>query len=267
MDLSENLPAIAAPMTLAWSIILQSIRLRVEDQRLAQEGHSEELLTLDRGSSDDNQALLQPDPYENTIAEVNRGPVDDPIQHLALAAVDGSNVYETLSQLALRLGNISGTHFSHESGAKMRVIILDLVQASRAVGYIPEVLQATLSALTGGQSYWDIADSRQPTRENDPLSMFLESEELVSHLLISARARYPFEALPFLKLSRALAACTSCYGVEGSKSIIDFLDRMPSFTQILPDDFSAYETTHEEENNNSIRLTRPVQLFESRLRT
>lgn len=267
MDMSENLPANAGPMVLAWSVIVQSIRLRVEEQRLAQEGYNEEVHSLEHVSSDSSQALLKPDPYEGTIAEINRGPVDDPIQHLALTAVDGTHVFETLSHLALQFGNTSGAHFSNEIGVKVRIIILDLVRGSNAVGYIPEVLLASLSALTGGQNYWDIADSQQVKRDDDPLSMFLNSKELVSHLLISARARYPFEPLPFLKLSRALAACTSCYGAEGSKTIIDFLDRIPSFTQILPDDFSAYETTHEEENNNSIRLTKPVQLFVSRLRT
>jgi nuclear pore complex protein Nup188 len=267
MDISENLPATAAPMVLAWTVILQSIRLRVEDHRLAQEGYNEDFLSHDRRPSDDGQVLVSPDPYEETIAEINRGPVEDPIQYLALIAVDSSHVFETLSHLALQLGDISGSHFSNEIGAKMRMVILDLIRGSNAVGYIPEVLLATLSSLTGGQNYWDFADARRVQRDYDPLSMFLNSEELVSHLLISARARYPFEPLPFLKLSRALAACTSCYSVEGSKTIIDFLDRIPSFTQILPEDFSAYETTHEEENNNSIRLTKPVQLFESRLRT
>ena len=267
LDMSENLPVYASPMVLAWSVILQSIRLRVDDQRLAQEGYNEEFQSSDRGPADENQALLKADPYEGTISEINRVPIDDPIQHLALVAVDGSHVFETLSQLALQLGDVSGAHFSKTIGEKARIVMLDLIRGSSAVGYIPEVLLATLSALTGGQSYWDLTDAQEVRKEDDPLSMFLDSEELVSHLLISARARYPFEPLPFLKLSRALAACTSCYSAEGSKSIIDFLDRIPSFTQILPDDFSAYETTHEEENNNSIRLTKPVQLFESRLRS
>jgi nuclear pore complex protein Nup188 len=267
MDMAENLPAAASPMVLGWSVILQRIRLRVEEQRLTQEGLNEEFLSLDRGSSDDNQMLVKPDPYEGTIMEINQGPVDDPIQQLALTAVDGCHVFETLSHLALQLGDISHSHFSNEIGAKMRIVILDLIRGSSAVGYIPEVLLAALSALTGGQSYWDFADAQHLRRENDPLSMFLDNDELVSHLLISSRARYPFESLPFLKLTRALAACTTCYGVEGSKSIIDFLDRIPSFTHILSDQFSAYETTHEEDNNNSIRLTRSFPLFKSRLRT
>lgn len=47
-------------------------------------------------------------------------------------------------------------------------------------------------------------------------------------------------------------------------TIVGYLEEIPTFTYILPEGFSAYETTLEEENNNSIMLTRPVQLFEPR---
>lgn len=267
MDIADNLPVNAGPLVLGWSVILQGIRLRVDDTRLSQEGYDEELLRIDRRSSDTSQSLLIRDPYEDAVTEINKGPAEDPIQLLALAAVNGSRVFEVLADLGLRLGDTSHAYFSNTVGAKMRMVILDLIRGSSAVGYIPEVVSAAFSALTGGQNYWDLADARQLRKDNDPLFMFLDDEELVSTLLISARARYPFESLPFLKIVRALAACTTCYGGEDSKSVIDFLEKIPSFTHVLPAEFSAYETTQEEDNNNSIRLTTPFQLFEPRMKT
>ena len=46
--------------------------------------------------------------------------------------------------------------------------------------------------------------------------------------------------------------------------MVKYLEDIPTFTYILPEGFSGYETTMEEDNNNSIMLTRPVQLFKPR---
>jgi nuclear pore complex protein Nup188 len=267
MDISENLPVGAGPMVFGWSIILQRIRLRVDWTAETAQVHSEEYVHFDGRSSGASQVASPPDPYGNAMAAIKDGPVEDPIQYLALTAVNDCKVFEVLSDLALRFGDSSHARFSDVIGAKMRIVILDLIQCSTIVGYIPELVSATLSALTGGQNYWGFVDGRRPLPNGDPLAMFLNDEELVTNILISARARYPYESLPFLKIIRALAACTTCYAGDGLKSVIDFVESVPSFTFILPDVFSAYETTQEEDNNNSIRLIRPVQLFDARARS
>jgi len=149
----------------------------------------------------------------------------------------------------------------------MRISILDLIESSSIIGvqYSAESASAILATLTGGQNYWNAVDSRSSLGENivDPLAVFLNNEALSSSLL-EARVRFPMEPLPFLEVSRTLAASQSTYGVNGNKSILDFLELIPTFTYTLPEGFSGYETTQEEENNNSIRLLRPVELFEHR---
>lgn len=116
-------------------------------------------------------------------------------------------------------------------------------------------------------SYWDIVDSPPPAKGLDPTPAFLQDEDLISAFLINARSRYPFEPLPFLRLVRSLAVFTSGFEEGECLSVIDFLERIPSFTYLIPESFNAYETTLEEDNNNSIMLTRLVPLFETRQKT
>ena len=170
-----------------------------------------------------------------------------------------------LCEIAVRLGDNPKSHFSSLMGAKMRIIILELINNSSVVGvqYGTESVSVNLATLTGGQSYWDIVESRPLSTRDDPLAVFLGSDDLISNI-IEARVRFPLEPLPFLEISRALAACRSILGLTGAKTIVEYLESIPSFTYTLPDGFSGYETTNEEQNNNSIRLTQTVELFEPR---
>lgn len=100
-------------------------------------------------------------------------------------------------------------------------------------------------------------------KANDPIATFLEDEELITALLKNAMSRYPYESIPFLQMIRILVTSPHCYD-EGSNSLAGLLENIPVFTFQLPNDFMDYETTQEEENNNTIRLTRPIHLFEPR---
>jgi len=155
--------------------------------------------------------------------------------------VDGTHVFETLSHLALQFGNTSGAHFSNEIGVKIRIIILDLVRGSNAVGYIPEVLSASLSALTGGRIIGILQIRNKSKGTMIPLSMFLNSEELVLPFYSYQPGQDTLRALTFLEA----ISCSRCMHkllwrrrLEDNNRLLDWI---PSFTQILPDDFSAYE--------------------------
>lgn len=145
-------------------------------------------------------------------------------------------------------------------GARARIVILDLLQSSViGIGYGEQAISVAISALTGGQGYWDALEDEQHPNPQDPCEVFLGSDSLVSTLLYAARSRYPFETLPFLKLVRALALGTQFR----HKHVIEFLQEIPSFTYALPQGFTDYQTTQEQEDNNTIQLTSSVQLFET----
>lgn len=258
LNIADQANLLAGPMVLGWSIILQAMRLRV---KAVQDSYDDALHNHE--SLDDRQALSRSDVYAETIESITQASKDDPIHWLALSAVNGSHVLEVLADLSLRLGNTSNAHFSSVLGSRMRILILELIRES-PIEYSLELVSASLSALSGGQTYWDIVDSPPPSKELSPAAALLQNEELFSALVVNARARYPFEPLPFLKLARSLAVRAHGSEESGYLSIARFLEEIPTFTYVLPEGFSAYETTLEEENNNSIMLTRPVHLFEPR---
>lgn len=191
------------------------------------------------------------------------------IESLASSAIDGARAFETLSDLATLFGNTPTARYNEELSSRVRILILELLGKTGVVGgvgYIPEVISTALTTLTAGQSYWDAADSPRFYQFLDPTSAFLEDDELETYLLGNARSRYPFESMPFLKLASALGSCSAFFSGESNTSILETLENIPAFTYALPDGFLDYETTQEEDNNNSIRLIEDVELFVPRLR-
>jgi nuclear pore complex protein Nup188 len=250
----------SAPMVLAWADILQALAVRVAER--AAQTAARDPQNFNHSYSVDDRVSFGRDVYEDVVEKMLIGPPDadiDIIQYLASSAVDRGQVFQTLTDLGLRLGGTSNSYFSAIVGARMRLVILDLIRSSSSIGYIPEVVEATLAALSGGRNYWDILDSKQLHEDNNPLTKFLIDTDLVELLIASAKHRYPYESA-LLRMTRALATCYDEHG----PSIVPHISTIDTFTGTLPDSFSGYTTTQEEENNNSISLTAPLPLFEDR---
>lgn len=235
----------AGPILLAWSFILKALSGHVEAHTAAQS-----------------------DPYENTVATIMQS-LDDrnPIEYFNQTAISHCHALDTLNEYALRLGNTPDALFPHRTGAMMRIIILDLLKCSSVsgMGYQAEVMEPLLSSLLGGQTYWDIVDSSQLNIAFDPIAIFLDDNELLDAFLRNSKSRYPYESLPFLRLIHALSTCS--ISLRDPPTAITILEAIETFTYQLPDGFVDYETTKELENNNSVKLKRPVNLFEPRLKS
>jgi nuclear pore complex protein Nup188 len=275
-DAAVNTVATAGPAVFAWGIILSTIReislSRKEAREIRQSQRAVEGFDAEnesgsgRRASVGSEASLDAGIYEEVLENVMDTDLpDDPIQYLARSAVDNCNVFALLTNLSEHIGLTSRTSRLPVLGAKMRTTILDLVRNSLAyVDYIPEAVSAALAALTGGQRYWDILDQPHLSPAEDPLAIFISDDLLTNKLLHTAMSRYPYERLPFLKMIRALAACSNLYEEDGVPVAAKILESMSSFTYTLPTDFRDYETMQEEDNTNSIRLTCAVSLFEPR---
>lgn len=270
MDAGATASPTTGPALLAWVSLLQMIRTRSANKELVRHDQFSEFddrsSGLRRQYSNDGSDQFKPDAYQVVINDVMDSSEDDPVEYLGLIAVNQCHVFETLSSIALRLGGISRALFSTIVSARVRIIILELLRFSSAVGYIPEVVEANISALTGGQTYWDIIETPDLQVANDPLASFWRDEELVNMFLHAARLRYPYESLPYLRLVRAIAACSNCLDGDGHIPVVQFLKKIPTFTHELPAGFVSYETAQEEDNNNNIRLTESVPLFQRRPR-
>ncbi|RFU34596.1 hypothetical protein B7463_g1730, partial [Scytalidium lignicola] len=262
MDVAAENFATAGSSVFAWGIIIQAMRVILTSRKLLPGG---EEVDLSHRLSLDSSFDVEPSPYDAVLEDIMDSTEEDPIQYLVNSAVNGSCVFENLSTLALHLGSSADAYFSSTIGARMRITILDLISSAVSdVGYISELITATLSALTGGHSFWDLADAPLYSDINDPVIAFLRDSSLVSDLLKAASLRYPYESLPYLKMIRAIAACTSPLEAEQNIPAVEMLRKLPTFTYLLTDDFMHYETANEDENNNTVRLTEPVQLFEPR---
>lgn len=243
----------------SWCAILTTIHRRAVDQQVFNE--------IEDGA-DNAHVIPQPDMYSGFMENIMDSD-DDPLDRVGRGAFEGLRCFETISHLAIRLGTSADALLPTVVGAKLRVAILDLIAfaCTTSIGYREEVVDASLATLNGGRDYWDIAgETNTLAPEDDPIAIFLVTDDLRLTLLESAARRYPFESLPFLKFVHATAACASSYHHQAVPSIIDVLEELPVFTYALPDGFANYETTAEEDNNNNIRLTTTINLFEVRTR-
>ncbi|SZF04562.1 unnamed protein product [Blumeria hordei] len=245
---------IAGPTILAWSMLLKSIVARVENEKTARVIEDNYNQHLDHETT----------AYENLVEEIQATVEDDVIDYLARRAVNVCHVFETVSTISLRLSNTPDAFFADSLGNQMRNSFLNLIRNCFGVGYIPEIIEAIISILSGGRRYWDLVSVKATRQLNDPVVGFNNDNLLIEAFLKISQSRYPYESLPFLKIVRALASIPLCYGLDDPDSVLRFLDTVPVFTYTLPAEFTDYETTQEEENNNSVKLTRAVHLFEPR---
>lgn len=281
VDAAMAVSPIASPAILAWTVILQDIRstssARKEARELRQsqravEGFeedssmdeeatgSEPAPRLARRASASSDISLEAGVYEDILEAIMDVPIEeDPIEFLGRSAVDGCRVFDVLATIAS-----TGPDVFSRSGIKIRSIVLESVRFSLGMtGYVPEIMNTVLATLTAGQNYWDVADREQVMGLDHPLAIFLQDNILRQSFLDAAKSRYPYERLPFLKLIRAVAAC-QLFHDDGTLIAVRILENIPSFTYVLPANFKDYETTQEEDNTNSVQLTRAVELFEPR---
>lgn len=258
LEASDSAFATAGPAIFAWSIILKTMSERVQD--------SQDPSRFEGQASVDTEVTSAPDVYSGVIEDIMDSLEEDPIDLLARRSVNACRIFETISDISQRLGSTSDAFFCSSVGSQMRLAFLNLIKCSTRIGYLPEICDATLATLTVGQNYWDVLDSIPVQRIDDPVVTFLEDDALAGGILFNVKSRYPFESLPFLSLLRAIAANSNSYGVGDAQPVARILEDLSVFTYTLPPDFADYETTQEEDNNNNIRLTRDIRLFEPRSR-
>ncbi|KAE8452536.1 hypothetical protein EG329_000439 [Mollisiaceae sp. DMI_Dod_QoI] len=248
----------AGPAILSWTYILKAMKERVQTDV------SPEASRFDRASSVDTELDMALDCYKDTFDQIAGSVDSDVVEFFGLRAVNTCHVFETLTALSLRLGTTTAALFPYITGSQMRKSIVVLLKHAMGLGYLPELMQAIIATLTGGRDYWTFVDSRPLLAVDDPMVEFIRDAALVNATVMSAQQRYPYESLPFLQIVRALASSPATYGRDSSRSVLGLLEAMPVFTYALPSHFADYETAQEEDNNNTIRLTQPVQLFEPR---
>ncbi|KAF7864045.1 hypothetical protein EAF04_007010 [Stromatinia cepivora] len=256
----------AGPAVLAWSVILKHIKVRVAVRERLQRRRHEGLGDDDEDSDEPlpigAEPILAPDAYEEVLKQIKI--TDELVDYLALSAVNESDVFGVLANISRTLGDTYEAPFTPQLGSSLRIAILELMKATAPdIGYNGPTLQTILSVIDGGQQYWDFVDLRNFGSEFEPITHFITDVGLVREFWQNASMRYPWEAFPFQNLVHSLAYL---HVVDGGtyESIFSLLDSRLTFTYPLPYQFVDYETIQEEDNNNSIQLTRDLSMFETR---
>lgn len=289
MNAASECLRVASPAVLAWSIILQGLREQAFIARETREtrqsihaaerfritaspdvDHTDQTSSRSSGSSLRRLSSTGSDAPQTTFIEQLLDQVllievdGDPVAYLARAAVDGSGVLNVIATLSTNFCTPFGSDHRGKWGLKMRHVLMDLVKASLTlVDYQPDLIETTLAVLSGSENYWQLLGRPREFREAEPAAVFLEDDTFMNRLFYEAQSRFPYETLPFLKLSRALAVCFADQGEEGIPALWPKLAMTNSFTSVLPLSFAAYRLTEDDDDSSFIQLTASLETFQS----
>ena len=287
-DILINLASlkVTSPITLAWSIITQSVRelasvakesketrqaLRAADRYGAAPDSSDtdggersinrSPPSLRRRSSAGSDTSLQVTLVEETYDAISVTAVDgDPINYLALSAVHNDNVFDTIATIAGGFCTLYGFKHGGRSGEKMRNILLDLIRCSvDFIQYQPSLVNATMAVLTGSERFWEVFDRPVDSYDDKPSDLFIQDPLLRLKILVRATSRYPYESMPFIQLSRAMCFQYTNSNGEMSRPWVN-LEELDTFTCKLPDNFEGLKPIREDEETVYTELTRDLRL-------
>lgn len=253
----------ASPAVFAWSLILFHMReiavATKEDRELRQYENAIDVFQSNAASA--NFPSQDQSPFEELLERAhNPAFEDDFVLILAKEAVDGCHVLDTIVTLATHPGLLSDLEDGGLTSSWVRLALLDLIRSSLVnLDYMPELILAVLAILSGPEKPWVLGANKAPNHVSDPKALFLADTILMDKFFRIAQSRFPYEAIPFLKLCRALTE-TSLVDEEGFPLIANELKHMDTFTQVVSSDFQGYETIREDENANFVSLNQPLQM-------
>ncbi|KAL4786350.1 nucleoporin subcomplex protein binding to Pom34-domain-containing protein [Aspergillus varians] len=257
----------ASPAAFSWGLVLHTMgELALNDKETRElEQFQSAVDSFQSNTPHSNTGRATEISLYEELLEVARTPrytTDDSITLLTSDAIK-SIVFDTIVSLAQKIGPTSAID-DIMTNRWVRTALLDLVRSMVIyMDYSPEIVESVLAILAGplSDSSWPLVTS--PVSSSDPRVVFIDDEHLMNNIFLVARSRFPYETVPFLKLCRALSA--DLVNEEGFPRILNELENMESFTQIIPDNFQGYETIREDEDANFVSLNEPLPMIESAL--
>jgi nuclear pore complex protein Nup188 len=269
------------PVVFAWSLILHQMHLgyqeRAERRDLLQNQRAQAGFELEYEPSSGRQrrnsagsiVSIETSPYDVFLASQQLERSIEPAETMARVATARGQVYELMAEMAVCLGSGQIAAFRSVLGSRARLAFQDLLKrSSHYVGYQSEPVSCLLSILAGGSQYWDVS-SEAPFNDSalDLYTRMLKDDTLSIQYTSQSQSRFPYEFLPFSSICRILSAALAS-DKESSELITSLLFKTPSLTVNWDPRWDrSYELVFEEENTNSFRLTRDIDLFDSTSKT
>ena len=251
----------ANPAAFAWGLILHTMReLVLADKQTHDMEQCKSAVSSFHSNTRDARLSRGSDQSLYEVLLESAWTVVQPVDEVIVLLTDNV-VKESAFNAAITLSTKLGSTSAIDDGLTYswaRLALLDLVRAAVVwLDYSPDIVESVLAILSGTSDSIDSTESA-----DDPKSVFVKDDILMDNIFRVARFRFPYEATPFIQLCRALVSKRSL-GDDGLPQILEELENMDTFTQIVSPAFQGYQTIREDENANLVSLVQPLQMFES----
>ncbi|KIW12907.1 hypothetical protein PV08_08094 [Exophiala spinifera] len=249
----------AGPAILAWAIIVHEIWTLANTIKEARESHHAQraidgVSTFDTATgrrSSGSSASTQQSIFEDLLDGISMGnSQEDPSSPLLDATIDQCNVFDYVTHLSASAQD----PLSILSAFELQ-ILQELVTVSQSfLGYTPELVSAQLGLLSN--TYRDISNKRP----YDPAVDFVEDKFLLAGFYDVSAARFPYECLPFLRFSRALAKA-DIFNDQRIHYVEFRLRNLTTFTQAAVKGVQ-YKIIREDESDSFVALEKPINMLD-----
>lgn len=246
----------AGPAVLAWAVLVHQNRLLATAVRGTRESKAiDGVATFDaatgrRGSTSSSQSF-QASIFEELLDKLMAANSnEDPSDVLLNLVIGKCQVFDYIGFLSSSYSDSSSVFTAYQLQT-----LQELVTVSQSfLGYTPELVSAQLSLLST-----ECDDSSQQ-RPYDPAIEFANDEYLLQGFYDVSAARFPYECLPFLRFSRALAKA-KIFNDQGIHFVEHRLRKLTTFTQAAIKGVE-YRTIREDETVNLVALNKPVNILD-----
>ncbi|KIW93056.1 uncharacterized protein Z519_06906 [Cladophialophora bantiana CBS 173.52] len=249
----------AGPVILAWAVVVHQIKqlgIAIKENR---ESHHVQrtidgIATFDAATGRRNSSggsSFQPSIFEDLMDRFTTlSTNEDPSVLLLDAAIDQCHLVEYIALLTASVGKPTTTLAIYKYQAMQELIAV----SQSFLGYTPELVSAQLALLSTNH------DSSSEKKLYEPVMEFIEDKLLLEGFYDTSAARFPYECLPFLRFSRALAKAP-IFSEDGTQYVEFRLRSLTSFTQAAIKGID-YSTTREDEIGSFVALNKPVNVLD-----
>ena len=245
----------AVPAAFAWTLVLSRVAALAAEAQSSRDSpvatRSHDIGTYDSATGRKTSILGSTDesPYEHIMSAVS---AVAPNPHSIELLLD-----HTLNTFAVADRLAAAVAFDTDS-------LLPVTRRAR-LKFVQEVVAAAISELPPQDKYSShtLTPQLATLSGQDPADTceeFLDIDHLRNSIFEVAATRFPFEALPFLKLCRYLARA-EVFDSRGNQYITTRLASLTSFTHMADDSLQTYHTTREDENLNLVALDQHAYAF------
>ncbi|KAL5612842.1 uncharacterized protein BROUX77_002998 [Berkeleyomyces rouxiae] len=262
------------PEIFVWSILLHRMHVSyverndrrdtIQQQRSVEVFENEGVIRpAGRRSSIGSIVSLETSSYDSFLVLAGVEKDVQLIEQLGQISTQQGVAFAVVQQMSEVAGIGHGAAFPPIQGVRMRAVFRDFLTFTfPMVQYQSENVEAMLSVVSAGNSYWVQGAELLPPKHFDSTGLILEDPDAMEFFFQEAFNRYPIELVPFLRFCKALSGSMQTEeDLPNTSLVLDMLKNTPRITFNMPEDFQDYELVFEDENTNSFQLLEPLPII------